>query len=371
MILLKNQKKKAILSGFSLTEMVTIDGSVLEGGGSIVRNSVALAAVYQKPIEIINIRAKRSKPGLRNQHMFVIKAIGKMCNAELKGAYVGSDYIKFIPGKIIGGEFKVDVQTAGSLTLLLQALIPVAIHAPNPVKLLLKGGADVPMAPPYDYLKHVYKPTLEKLGLDITLCLGRRGHYPKGGGTISCDIAPIIRMKPINFKFEDVMKINYISGNAYAVQLPEHIPERMINTAINELKARQYKISSIEKEWYEPKYDPHIGKGTGITLWAYTNHGTIIAGDGLGKVGIPAEKVAETAVNNLIEQLNSGRPIDFHLADQLIIWMGLSQFPSIVDTTKITLHTLTNIHIIEKLSNAKFTVEGSEGIPGIITCDPS
>ncbi|NHK32130.1 MAG: RNA 3'-phosphate cyclase, partial [Asgard group archaeon] len=208
-----------------MTKMITIDGSILEGGGSIVRNSIALAAVYKKPIEIINIRAKRSKPGLRNQHMFVIKAIGEMCNAEMKGVHVGSDYIKFIPGKISGGEYKVDVQTAGSLTLLLQALIPVAVRAPDSVKLLLKGGTDVPMAPPYDYLKHVFIPTLEKLGLDITLCIGRRGHYPKGGGTISCDISPIHRMKPLMFKFKELMKVECICGNAYAVRLPSHIPD--------------------------------------------------------------------------------------------------------------------------------------------------
>ncbi|NHK30372.1 MAG: RNA 3'-terminal phosphate cyclase [Asgard group archaeon] len=354
-----------------MTKMITIDGSILEGGGSIVRNSIALAAVYQKPIEIINIRAKRSKPGLRNQHMFVIKAIGEMCNAEMKGVQVGSDYIKFNPGKISGGDFKVDVQTAGSLTLLLQALIPVAVHAPDPVKLLLKGGTDVPMAPPYDYFKHVFIPTLEKLGLDISLCVGRRGHYPKGGGTISCDISPLLRMKPLMFKFKDPIKVDCICGNAYAVRLPSHIPDRMIKTAIAELKERNYKVGVIEREWYEPKYDPHIGAGTGITLWACTNHGTIIAGDGLGKVGISAEDVAKTAVKNLVEQLKTGRPIDYHLADQLIIWMGLSEFPSVIDTSRITLHTLTNIHIIEKLSRTKFEVEGSEGKPGIISCEPN
>jgi RNA 3'-terminal phosphate cyclase (ATP) len=351
--------------------MIVIDGSILEGGGSIIRNSVALSAIFQKPIEIINIRAKRSRPGLRNQHTFAVKAIGEMSSAKMEGVSVGSNRLKFIPNKIIGGEFKVDVQTAGSLTLLLQAILPVAAIAPDPVKLLLKGGTDVPKAPPYDYLRHVFVPTIEKLGLDITLCIGRRGHYPKGGGTLSCDILPIIRMKPLMFKFDEPMKIDCVNGKAYAVRLPSHIPDRMIKAATSELKANGLAVGVIEKEWEEPQYDPHIGPGTGITLWATTNCGTILAGDALGKRGVPAEEVGKTAAQNLLSQIKTNRPIDYHLADQLIIWMGLSQFPSVIDTTRITLHTLTNIHILEKLSNAKFTIEGSEGEPGVISCEPN
>jgi RNA 3'-phosphate cyclase len=289
----------------------------------------------------------------------------------MEGVHVGSDNLRFIPGKIKGGEYKVDVQTAGSLSLLLQAILPVAVHAPSPIKLLMKGGTDVPMAPSYDYLRYVFIPTIEKLGVDITLCVGRRGHYPKGGGTISCDIAPTIRMKPIEFIFDKPTEAKCICGRAHAVKLPVHIADRMIKAAIDELESRGLKVGVIEREWQEPKYDPHAGPGTGITLWTCTNHETIIAGDSLGKKGVPAEAVGKTAAKNLISQLKTKRPIDFHLADQLIIWMGLSQFPSAIDTTKITLHTLTNIHILEKLSNAKFEVEGSEGEPGIISCEPN
>ncbi|NHJ46542.1 MAG: RNA 3'-terminal phosphate cyclase [Asgard group archaeon] len=359
------------MSGYFLTKTITIDGSILEGGGSIIRNSVALSAVFQKPIEIKNVRAKRSRPGLRNQHTFAVRAIGEICNAKMEGVNVGSDYLRFIPGKISGGEFKVDVQTAGSLTLLLQAILPVAANAPETVKLLLKGGTDVPMAPPYDYLRYVFIPTIEKLGVEITLCVGRRGHYPKGGGTISCDIEPALRMKPLDFAFDKPTEAKCICGRAHAVQLPSHIADRMINAAITELKTHKLNVGVIEREWEEPKYDPHAGPGTGITLWACTNHGTLISGDSLGKKGVPAETVGKTAAQNLISQLKTKRPIDYHLADQLIIWMGLSQFPSVIDTSEITLHTLTNIHILEKLSNAKFEIKGSEGEPGIISCEPN
>lgn len=351
--------------------MIRIDGSILEGGGSIVRNSVALSALFNIPIEISNIRAKRSRPGLRNQHMHAIKAIGDICDAKIEGLNVGSKLIRFYPGEIKGGEYKIDVKTAGSLSLLLQAIMPVAAHAPNPIKLLMKGGTDVPMAPPYDYMVQVYLPMLQKIGVEVTMCLGRRGHYPKGGGTLSCDIEPVLRMKPIEYKLNSPLEINSINGKAHAVKLPEHIADRMIHSANEKLKENKLEIGFIEKDWSDPKYDTHFGSGTGITLWSCTNQGTILAGDCLGKKGLPAEQVGKIAAINIITQIKAGKPIDFHLADQLIIWMAISDFPSVIDTNQITLHTLTNIEIVRKLSKAEFTIEGSEGNPGKISCEPN
>ncbi|MHA1126400.1 MAG: RNA 3'-terminal phosphate cyclase [Candidatus Heimdallarchaeota archaeon] len=352
-------------------KMITIDGSMLEGGGAIIRNSIALSAIRNQPIRIINIRANRPKPGLRNQHMYVIKTIGEMCNARIESVSVGSKEIQFFPGEIKGGEYKVDVQTAGSLTLLLQAIIPVAIHAPDTVKLLMKGGTDVAWSPPFDYMRYVYVPMMEKLGLNITLCVGRRGHYPKGGGALSCDIEPLLRMKPIIFKFDDPFSVDCICGRAHAVKLPPAIADRMINSAMKELEKNNYKIGVIESECPEPKYDTHIAPGTGIILWSCNNHGTILAGDCLGKKGLPAEEVGKIAAKNLIEQLKTKKPIDYHLADQLIIWMGLSDFPSVIETTKITSHTLTNIELLKIIAKSKFKVEGKEGQPGIISCEPT
>ena len=348
-----------------------IDGSILEGGGAILRNAVALAALHKTPIEIFNIRANRSKPGLRNQHTKVIETICAISNGKTEGVFTGSSTIWFYPGELQGGEYTVDIGTAGSLSLLLQAVIPVAAKCSEPVKLLLKGGTDVRWSPPIDYIRYVYIPMMKNLGLDITMCVGRRGHYPKGGGTISCDIEPIIRMKPIQFQFDEPFKPQRICGKVHAVRLPCDIADRMTKAAIDVIESNGFKIGVIEEECPEPKYDVHCGPGTGITLWSCNNFGTILAGDGLGEKGIPAEKVGRTAAESIIEQIKIGRPIDYHLADQLIIWMSMSDFPSVIDTSKITLHTLTNIKIVELLTQAEFTVEGKEGEPGIIYCEPN
>lgn len=352
-------------------KIVKIDGSLLEGGGAILRNAVALSALHSTPIEIYNIRAKRSKPGLRNQHVKVIEAICALSDGKMEGVYTGSSDIRFYPGKLKGGEYTIDIGTAGSLSLLLQAIIPVAAKCSEPVKLLLKGGTDVRWSPPIDYIRYVYLPMLEKLGLEATMCVGRRGHYPKGGGTLSCDIEPLIRMKPIQYQFDKPFKPQCICGRVHAVRLPCSIAERITTSAVDFIENNGFKIAAIEQECPEPKYDVHIGPGTGITLWSCNNFGTILAGDGLGEKGLPAEKVGQIAAENIIEQIKIGRPIDYHLADQLIIWMGMSDFPSVIDTNKITLHTLTNIEILKLLTKADFSVEGKVGEPGVITCEPN
>ncbi|NHJ86986.1 MAG: RNA 3'-phosphate cyclase, partial [Asgard group archaeon] len=249
-----------------MTTITKIDGSMLEGGGAIVRNSIALSILFKQPIEIFNIRAKRSKPGLRNQHAFVIRTLAEICGATIEGVEVGSMNIRFFPDEIKAGEFKVDVQTAGSLTLLLQAIIPVAAHATNSIRLLLKGGTDVPWSPPYDYLRYVYLPMMKKIGLETTLCIGRRGHYPKGGGTLTCDIAPLSRAKPIQFDLTPPFEIEDIYGRVHCIKLPETIADRMIDSAEKTLQKNNLNINSIEKECPDPKYDPHLGPGTGITL---------------------------------------------------------------------------------------------------------
>ena len=351
--------------------MIRIDGSMLEGGGAILRNSIAFSALYNKPVEIYNIRAKRSKPGLRSQHANVIDAIGQIANAKMEGVTVGSTTIRFYPGELQGGEFEIDIGTAGSISLLLQAILPVAIRSPEKITLLIQGGTDVNWSPPIDYIRYVFLPMLKKLGIETTLCVGRRGHYPKGGGRVSCDIEPVTRLKPIDFKFNEPFKTECICGRAHAVRLPCHIADRMVDSAIEYLTKNGFEVGAIERECPEEKYDIHLGPGTGITLWSCNNYGTILAGDALGEKGLPAEEVGKFAASNLLEQIVTKRPIDYHLTDQLILWMSISDFPSVIDTTKITLHTLTNIEIAKIFSNAQFTVEGEEGEPGIIYCEPT
>ncbi|MEM2874388.1 MAG: RNA 3'-terminal phosphate cyclase, partial [Candidatus Nanoarchaeia archaeon] len=177
--------------------MLEIDGSFGEAGGQILRTAVALSAITKIPIKVTNIRASRPEPGLKAQHLVGLKAAAELCNAELTGAELGSKEIIFKPGKIKGGSFRFDVGTAGSITLVLQTLVPIAAFAPSKVKLKLIGGTNVAWSPPIEFFQNIFCDYAEKFGLLITSEIEKYGFYPKGGGLVKVEIYPIRNSNPI------------------------------------------------------------------------------------------------------------------------------------------------------------------------------
>jgi len=340
-------------------KLIEIDGSMGEGGGQILRNAVALSAVLLKPIHVYNIRAKRSNPGLRPQHLTGVKAVAALASAEISGLRVGSKEIIFKPKKLEGGRLFFDAGTAGSTTLMLQSLMPAMAFSSGPVEVELRGGTNNPMAPPVEYFKMVLLPVLEKMGCKFEIALLRRGFYPKGGGVVKAKSAPVDKLSPIRLlEFGGVKRIK---GLSYSCRLPSHIVERMAATAERILKTRGYDVD-IKKEVLKPgdkacSLDP----GCGIILVAELESGALLGSDNLGKLGVPAEKVAEDAVNDLLKQIDSEAPVDKHLGDQLVIWASLADGVSEYRVSELTLHTLTSIELCKILSGAEAEVLGRVG----------
>ncbi len=164
--------------------MIDIDGSHGEGGGQIVRTAVSLSAIYKEPVRITNIRAGRDKPGLRPQHLCAVDAARQVTDGRADGLEIGSKEIAFIPGEIISGTYNFDIGTAGSVHLLLQTLVPIALSCGQKFVFRARGGTDVPFSPPADYFRRVYVHNLRAMGYDIEYELLRRGCYPKGGGKV-------------------------------------------------------------------------------------------------------------------------------------------------------------------------------------------
>ncbi|RLE66323.1 MAG: RNA 3'-phosphate cyclase [Thermoprotei archaeon] len=342
-----------------------IDGSLGEGGGQVLRTSVALSALTLKPVRIINIRAKRSNPGLRPQHVVAIKSVAQLCDAKVKGLDVGSREVTFIPSRHRGGVFKFDIGTAGSIPLVLQSLLIVAPALPEPCDITIRGGTDVQWSPPIDYIRFVLLPILRSIGVDVDIQVIRRGHYPKGGGLVRIKTRPANILKPLSvIKRGSVLKIEGIS---HAVRLPSHVAERQAYSALNLLKQGLPGVEiKIEKEFYSPSRDPHLGPGSGIVLWAITSNKTRLGADALGARGKPAEKVGREAAEKLLEELSTNMAFDKHMGDMLIPYLAMAKGTSSIGVSKLTMHALTNIMITEKLLNVKFDLTGEEGKPGVI-----
>ncbi len=345
--------------------MLEIDGSQGEGGGQILRTSIALSALTMKPIRVFKIRAGRAEPGLKKQHMAGVELVGQIVNAEIEGLEVGSMEVTFRPRERRTGRFKYDVGTAGSISLVLQAVLIPAIVADSPIEFEITGGTDVQWSPPVDYINNVFTHAMSLMGTKIELTQIRRGHYPKGGGLVRCRVTPVDELTPIRFK--NAGPITRVRGISHCVQLPVHVAKRQATSAEDILKREGLENIEIREETYPRDKDPHLGPGSGIVLWTESDTGLRLGADCLGERGRAAEDVGKTAAQKLIDAISTHMAADSHLADMLVPYMAIASGESQLGITEITTHLLSNIWVVEQILGVKTTLDGKEGASGLLT----
>jgi len=349
--------------GITEKKLIEIDGSYGEGGGQILRTALALSAILMKPFAIHHIRSKRKNPGLQAQHLEAVEALAQVTEAKTEGVKFGSQKISFHPQKIISGDYQFEVKTAGSVILLLQAILLPLCLAQGSSKVTLVGGTHVPWSPPFHYFSRVLLPTLEPMGISIDATIEKWGFYPRGGGRIQLNIKPVYELKPIHLT--DRGSLKKIWGLSTLSSLPRHVAERQ----------KDHAIKRIQKELcMEPEInilDDASSNGSGSFLFLLAEHEKAIAGfSSLGKKGKQAEKVADEAVDDLKDYLRSGGCIDPHLADQLVPFMALTKRKSSFTTTRITDHLLTNLWIISHFLQVKIEKQGEIGKTGRVDFIP-
>ena len=306
-----------------------IDGSYGEGGGQILRTAIALSALLGENVEIVNIRAKRKNPGLRNQHLWGIKLVAMMSNGRVEGLHLGSTRVSFSPGRIKGGEYKINVGTAGSISLVLQTALLPALFADEKVIFKLQGGTDVPWSPPIDYYAHVLLPILRRSGADVKIDILERGYYPKGGGLVRVIVQPN-KLKKIEFIERGKLreKRAYLSLR----NLPQHIVDRISNMLGN------YRI-------YRDVKNSGISRGCSVVLASYFEN-TVLGADSLCRRGLLTEKVAEIAIKKISDEINSEATVDINMGDHLIPY-GFAVGRIKYRVREVTMHTLTNAWVVE------------------------
>jgi RNA 3'-terminal phosphate cyclase (ATP) len=329
--------------------MIEIDGSYGEGGGQIVRTAVALSAVTGKGVLIKRIRQGRPKPGLAAQHAQAIKTLGQICHAEIKGAEPGSSEVLFSPQEICGGRSLVEIGTAGSVTLLMQCLLPALLHADGPTSLHVQGGTDVQWSPTVDYFRNVFLPALSFFGGKARLDLLRRGYYPRGQGEVLLEVEPW-PLKPAHISYEPFNPAqSRVTGISHCSNLPQHVAERQAGSAIERLQEAGHE-AEIARETSRL-----ASTGSGITLWALRK-----GASSLGERGLAAETVGQRAAEELIKEMASPAAVDTHLADQLIPYLALAGGSYTV--REISLHTKTNIWTSEHFLDRKIRIRELKGI---------
>lgn len=338
-------------------QMIEIDGSHGEGGGQILRTSIALSAVTGDQVRIRNIRAGRQPPGLQPQHVTSIESVAEICGGEVDGLFKGSKEIVFKPGQLVGGDFEFDVGTAGSISLVITSCLLPGLFSKSRLRLTVKGGTDVRWSPPIDYLRLVHVPVLAEFGGSCGIDVSSRGFYPEGGGEVTADISPVGGLAPIDLVSQG--KVIRIEGVAFAQNLPEHVVSRMKHSALKKLL--DYKEVRVETDLRRGQ-----STGAGIVLTAVCER-TVLGESALGARGVRSEILGEGCAEDLVETIRSGATVDEHMLDQVLLYMAFAESGSRVLAEELTRHAETNIWAIEQFLGRKFSVSKKDGLVEIST----
>lgn len=328
--------------------MIVVDGSRGEGGGQVLRTSLALSLVTGQPFRIENIRARRTKPGLLHQHLTAVNAAATVGDATVGGAFVGSGALTFEPKNVRSGEYSFSIGTAGSTMLVLQTILLPLVLADAPSVVELEGGTHNPTSPPFDFMQHAFLPLLARMGAEVGLELMRPGFYPAGGGRIRASIAPS-RLRALHLESRGELRAR--RAKAVVANLPRSIAEREAQTAVEIL---QWPAAAAEAHVLEGS----AGPGNLISIIVAHEHVTDVF-TAFGERGKRAEQVAREAAIEAKRYLGSTAAISEHLADQLLLPLALGEGGSFT-TTPLSGHSTTNMSTIRLFAGATFICEEAE-----------
>jgi len=333
--------------------LLEIDGSEKSGSGTILRLSISLASILEEEFHIYNIRKRRRQPGLRPQHLEAVLTAAKLCNAEVKGATLGSEELWFKPTEIVGGEIEAQIGTAGSIPMLLMTVLPICAFAKRRTHIhVCKGGTDVRHSPTINYIQYVLLPTLEGMGLKTLLTIHKYGYYPKGMGEISLEVQPCLRLTSLYLS--EFGNIKGICGVSVCTFLEDRkVAERQANAANKRLSVGGYKAKI--KVVYDTS-NP-LQRGSSLVLWAKTDAGALLGGDAVGELHKSSEVVGGEAAENLLKELRAQATVDIHLADMLVLYIALADGNSTYLVRSMTDHLDTNIWLTQKILGVEFQVK--------------
>ncbi|HVS40323.1 MAG TPA: RNA 3'-terminal phosphate cyclase [Gemmataceae bacterium] len=333
--------------------MLELDGSFGEGGGQILRTSLALSLLTGKPFHLRNVRAGRAKPGLQPQHLMSVRAAATIGSAQVRGASLSSTDLVFEPGPVTAGRYRFDVGTAGATGLVLHTLyLPLALRGDAPSELILIGGTHVKASPCFHFLDLTWRRYLEAFGLRLSLTMFRPGFYPRGGGVVEVHIQPCAGLRGAMSPSRG--SVTRATGFSAAAGLPESVAQRQARRAAYRLRQRGLKVELREEMW-------EGGPGSVLAVALDTAPAPTLF-FGLGARGKPSERVADEAVDQVIAFLDADdAPVDPHSADQIVLPLALADGPSEYRVAQVTCHLTTNIAVIRCFLERDIVCEGDEG----------
>lgn len=334
--------------------MIEIDSA---HGGQMLRSAVGLSALTKIPCKIHNIRMQKKNPGLKTQHIHAILATQKLCNAKTISVNLGSKYIEFFPSEIDAGDISVNIETAGALSLILQALMIPISKITIPINVELNGGATYgKWAPSIHYIIYVLAPHLQKLGYNFHISVEKHGFFPKGGARVRAQFSPLSSTIPIRLEhFGEIKNIKGISIASLSLR-SKRVADRQAEMARRIIKERVGIDPQINIEYVDS-----LCAGSGITLWVETTS-TVFGADVVGEKLLSSEKIGADVSEKIINIIESKSTVDEYLADQLLVYMAMAEGESVIVSPTLTKHILTNIDVIKRFISTEFTINQNKNV---------
>ncbi len=339
------------------TSSLSIDGSVGEGGGQVLRSSLTLALVTGRSFTLTNIRRGRAKPGLMAQHLKAVEAASQVGSARVEGARLGSQSLVFEPSGVLSGEFHFDIGTAGSTSLVLQTILPPLSFANTSSTITLIGGTHVPWSPCFHFLELHWLHYMRRIGFNFHLELELAGFYPQGGGRVRATVQPASALSPLRLTNRGSSK--KIRGISAVANLDVRVAGRQKLQVLRRLSVAPAAIEIEIRRLSSPS------RGTLLLLLGEFENSQCCF-YALGALGKPAERVADEAVSEFLGFLATDGAVDHYLADQLVLPLAVARGTSEVRTSKVTQHLKTNAEIVKMFLPVSIEVDGEIGQPGSV-----
>jgi RNA 3'-terminal phosphate cyclase (ATP) len=334
---------------------IEIDGALGEGGGQVLRTSLALSLITHQPFHLRKVRAGRAKPGLQAQHLMCVKAAAQIGGARVRGDKLGSGDLVFEPGEVVPGNYRFQIGTAGATSLVVHTVyLPLALAGASST-IDIEGGTHVIASPCFQFLDRTWAAYMRALGIAIEVQLARCGFYPRGGGLIHALVQPSPNLRSFHgMTGTSVTSATVISGSA---GLPSHVAERLAERAGQRVSEMGLEVTSRVENWQGGP-----GCMVGIELPTEPAPTFLFA---LGERGKPAEKVGDEAAAQVAAFLEAAPlGVDAHSADQLLLPLALAPEPSQFRVAEVTSHLRTNAYVIQHFLDRSIQIDGSEGEPG-------
>ena len=321
-------------------KFLEIDGSFGEGGGQIVRTAITLSCIMNQPIIIENIRKNRKNPGLKPQHLTALKILKKICNAELDQIKVGDTSLKFVPGDVQSLSLQENVGTAGSISLIIQVLIPVIAICKKKLKLKIIGGTNVLWSPTIDYTQIVLREAYARMGINCSINIIKRGYFPKGGGMIELEVLP-------SEKINSIVLNTRKTKNAKLTCTFSKLSRELIDNQINDIRKKIIENNfSLE---IQIKEESALDSGSSIMI-SSIDKDSIIGIDSL------FDKKTEKFDLDLDKFIQNKYSVDEHLADMVVLPASLAEGMTVFQVDNISKHLETNLFVASKITGCKYGI---------------